>query len=264
MLINFTLVPLEEIQPWGPDEDPSLSWFGLTDGFYWIEAGESTLFEYSARAQAADASRYCNYQVVRLYEDLMEMLPHVLEPVPHRIASCLSADEASAWRVAFNRWCARNEDILDRDTFWDIFDAVATWSGKRYLDSGYLSPSTNIVIWSDAEDVFFDWDNRANLFEGQPAWTALQGRYQLPRNAFVAEIQSFHARLMAQMEKRVEKVLSGALSPRIRIDMPGLAREHAERCLTLEKALARPQQTDWQTTEKYINEILEAERGKPA
>ena len=39
MLFEFVLRPLEEVQPWGVDE-PTLHWFGLTDGWYWIEAGD--------------------------------------------------------------------------------------------------------------------------------------------------------------------------------------------------------------------------------
>jgi hypothetical protein len=35
---RFELRPLDEVEPWG-DDPPSLSWFGLTDGWYWIEAG---------------------------------------------------------------------------------------------------------------------------------------------------------------------------------------------------------------------------------
>jgi hypothetical protein len=263
MLFNFTLIPIEEIEPWSADDNLSLSWFGLTDGFYWIGVGESTLFEYSAHAQAADAPRFCNYQVVRLYEDLMKMLPHILEPIPHAIAQYLSGDGAAVWRLAYRNWCEQNSDVLDSDKFWDIVDATTTWSGERRLDNAYLSPSANIVIWSDEEYVFFEWDNTSDLINGQPAWSALHGRYQLSRSEFIKEIQSFHFRLIAQMEKRVEMMLSGVLSTKIKIDMKGLASEHAERGLTLEKAMSLSQQTDWQITEKYINEILQTNRDQP-
>jgi len=72
-LIEFQLRPLTEIQPWGDPQDPSLSWFGLSDGTWWINAGNQRLFEYSSHAVQLGAPRYCDYQVVRLHEDLIDL-----------------------------------------------------------------------------------------------------------------------------------------------------------------------------------------------
>jgi hypothetical protein len=47
MLFNFVLCPLEEITPWGNEDQYSLSWFGLTEGGYWLQVGEDQLFRYS-------------------------------------------------------------------------------------------------------------------------------------------------------------------------------------------------------------------------
>jgi hypothetical protein len=47
MLIDFTLLPIAMVQPWGRPDNLSLHWFGLTDGQYWIEVSENKLFEYS-------------------------------------------------------------------------------------------------------------------------------------------------------------------------------------------------------------------------
>lgn len=46
-LFQFELRQLDQIQPWGAPDDPNLHWFGLTDGWYWIQVGEDRLFEYS-------------------------------------------------------------------------------------------------------------------------------------------------------------------------------------------------------------------------
>ncbi|XVU21087.1 DUF5984 family protein [Actinoplanes sp. CA-054009] len=35
---RFELYPLDEVSPWG-GEQPRLHWFGLTEGWYWIEIG---------------------------------------------------------------------------------------------------------------------------------------------------------------------------------------------------------------------------------
>ena len=49
---NFQLKELDKIQPFGDDADRSLHWFGLTDGFCWINAGTQNIYEYSEEADA--------------------------------------------------------------------------------------------------------------------------------------------------------------------------------------------------------------------
>jgi hypothetical protein len=48
MLFNFTLLPLQELELWGSSDEQFLNWFRLTEGQYWIQAGQHALFEYSA------------------------------------------------------------------------------------------------------------------------------------------------------------------------------------------------------------------------
>jgi hypothetical protein len=42
-IFHFRLRELSAIQPWGQD-DPYLSWFSLTDGWYWLTLGGQELF----------------------------------------------------------------------------------------------------------------------------------------------------------------------------------------------------------------------------
>ena len=117
MLINFTLAPIEEIVPWGEPGSYSLHWFGLTYGEYWIQAGEAALFEYSDHARNAGINRYCDYQVVRLYEDLLDMLPYILEPVPEPLVPYICGERAKAWQNAYDAWRDRDDDVLIRIIF---------------------------------------------------------------------------------------------------------------------------------------------------
>ncbi|HEY8100086.1 MAG TPA: DUF5984 family protein [Burkholderiaceae bacterium] len=260
MLFNFTLAPVEKIQPWGTPGNLSLSWFGLTDGQYWIQAGESVLFEYSEHVRTEGEPRYCDYQVVRLYEDLLEMLPYVLEPIPPSLVQYISGDTAVEWQNTYELWFDQNEDPLESDQFWSVIEATGVWSAKRRLDTLYLSPSANIVIWSNTENVYFEWDNRKKVIDDKSAWTAIQGKYKLSRAEFNKEVQSFHSRLMDQMTQRVEQVLSGALSKEINIDLDGLKKEHEQRCRSLDKALSFHPQTNWQAVEQAINDLIHANR----
>lgn len=255
MLINFTLAPIESIVPWGEHGNYRLHWFGLTYGEYWFQAGEAALFEYSDHARHAGARRYCDYQVVRLYEDLIGMLPYILEPVPERLVPYVCGERAKTWRNVYDAWRDRNNDVLDMESFYEIADAAVMWSGKRQLDSAYLSPSANITIWSDQEYVHIEWDNRDRQFQGKPAWSAIVGAYRMPRDEFIEEIKSFHVRLMDHMAVRVGQVVAGCLSSDIQIDVPGLIGEHEQRTRSLDAVLKIVPETDWRQTERAIREI---------
>lgn len=255
MLINFSLLPIQDIAPWGSPGSHSLSWFGLTDGQYWLEAGSSNLFEYSNHAQSLGTKRYCDYQVVRLHEDLLDMLPYILEPVPASLVPHISGETGISWLKKVNQWYDEHENLIPENRLWEVIDAAIGWGGKRCLDNMHLSPSAKIVIWSDPESVHIEWDNREKLIDGQAAWSANLGAHKLLRSEFVHEVESFHTRLMNQMEERVKQVVAGVLNPEISIDFAALVKQHEKRCLSLQSALDVKAETDWSKIEKAIHEV---------
>jgi len=94
MLFNFKLTPLRDVVPWGVAGDsPTLHWFGLTDGQYWIDVGGQRLFEYNAAVRHAGDPACCAYQVARLVEDVNDMTPAVLKPVHADSAARISGSE---------------------------------------------------------------------------------------------------------------------------------------------------------------------------
>lgn len=251
MLFNFAMVPLEEVQPWGKPGRLSLSWFGLTDSQYWVQAGTSVLLEYSGVARRLGSSRYCDYQVVRLYEDVMALLPYVLEPVPADLIQYISGDRSCVQERA-TAWHAANSE-RDDDLYWEIIDGSSTWIGNRSLHFSYLSPSANILMWSDESLVHIEWDNRAKLVDGVCAWSAECGSHSLPRSEFKEEVRSFHKRLMDEMSVRVSRVVAGGLPADVHVDVPGLLREHEQRKLLPASAFELPSpHTDWQAVRKAL------------
>jgi hypothetical protein len=88
MRFTFQLRQMGAIAPWH-DADGShahLGWFGLTDGWYWIAAGAAEFFRYSqslvdkwtrgySGAPWLEALPYVDYQVSRLWEDVLGLLP---------------------------------------------------------------------------------------------------------------------------------------------------------------------------------------------
>lgn len=122
---GFELTPLAEVGTWGR-ETPRLHWFGLTDGWYWIELGEIRLLRFSADYEIP----YVDYYVVRLWEDLLGLLPAVLEEVPADLVGFLRSDHLG--------WNEVESDDAEAAIYW--------WS-DRYLDLGYLREPPTLCCW---------------------------------------------------------------------------------------------------------------------
>lgn len=258
MLFSFKLKPLSEIKPWGAPEHPSFSWHALTEGEFWIEAGESSLLEYSENARP-QGPRHCIHPVAQLHEDLMNMLPYILEPVPQALTPYLFGDTATAWWEAYEGWYDHNEASLEQSEALQRIDHDAhRLMYGRILDVSYLEENTHIAIWSDDESVYIGWDNRDATHGGHPVWTAGFGEFQMSRREFMAEVQSFHSRLIEQMAERIEQVRSGALPPGIMVDMDALAIEQDSRDDELHDALNLESETDWGAVQRALEEILES------
>jgi hypothetical protein len=158
-LFEFTLDPVEQICPWGEPPDLSLHWFGLSLGSYWIDLGTTRLLEY---LPLPGWPVHVDYQLARFHEDVLDILPEILEPVPSDVivrfpeGSIIGADQH-----LLRRW-----ETFDEAP--DDLDLAREKLGARYLDTGYLSPSACIWFWSDADNVIVEWDNRDRLNDGKP------------------------------------------------------------------------------------------------
>jgi hypothetical protein len=255
MLFNFTLLPLEEIRPWGGPGDLSLHWFGLTDGRYWIQVGASTLLEYSRSAQEQGVSRFCEYQVARLYEDVIEVAAHALEPVPEDLIPHISGAGRKRTLKRMSAWCNKNAERDDHSDYSTV-DAACVWIGQRELDTAYLAPSADTVLWSDESMVHIEWDHPDKLVEGAAAWSAPFGSYSLTRSDFLAECLSLHERLMTEMSERIERTVSGAFPPEVRLDAEELLREHERRRrLSMSDLVRLPASTDWPAVRHALKQI---------
>lgn len=262
-LFDFELRDLGQVQPWGAPEDPNLHWFGLSDGMYWLNVGDDKLFEYSSEArERLGFSQYCDYQVVRLYEDLLEITPYVLEAVPSELRRFVAPSDGGPWDQHWHAWCALPESLLTTSDGTDLLEAGAVWLGKRALSSLHLASPANISMWSDTAQVHVCWDNRSREIQGVPAWSAQVGMYSISRETFLEEVREFHSRFMSQMAKRVELVVAGGLPDGIRVDLEGLAREHRNRSRPIDQNLAAPSTpTDWARVASAV-QTLEALRSE--
>lgn len=213
---RFGLTPVRDIQPWGGDT-PSLSWFSLTDGWYEIKAGGHHLLRHRD-------GTHVDYYVVRLWEDVLDALPEVLEPVPDDLVPFLAGDP-STW--------------LPTDS--PETEAAADWHGQHSLDMGYLQSAPHIRWWRTVSE------SGGDLMT--VTWTHAQdvddGRVTLPTTDFVAAVTGLHRDLFAAMEARVTTLEATGPPPGVEIDLPHLRHEQQDRATWLRRALERTRETDW-------------------
>lgn len=111
------------------DIEGRLSWFDLTDGWFWLEVGDKELFRYTESSLWREVVHpYVDYPVVRLWEDLLEILPEVMESVPPDLIEILAADLFVD---------------LDCEELPAEADPVIAWYASHALDTGYLTNSVH-------------------------------------------------------------------------------------------------------------------------
>ena len=183
------------------------------------------------------------------------MLPSIMEAIPSRLIRYLSGHSGKVWQGKLSSWSNEQFDVMDEEEYWRLSGHAGVLSYNGFLDSAYLSPSANMLMWSDEKSVHIEWDNTGKLFDGKPAWSALEGHFEMPREEFVKEVQSFHSRLIEQMASRVSRVVAGTLPIEIRIDFPGLLSEHEQRRNAFLEALSNTVTTPWDEVERAVQVI---------
>lgn len=249
MRFEIDLAPLAEIQPWtdGKGQDPHLSWYGFSDARYRIQVGSEYLLSYSDEKVANSAKRYpgdyvgpcVSYIGARFWEDVLDMIPDVLRPVPTALSELLEQGycDINALGDRFYDWNATDE-LPDARTM-DILDAATAWVQDRLLDNGYLSRCSNIWMWSTEETVCIAWDNRGVQIDGLTAWSAKQGIYRQSRDKFMAAVRSFNDRFIAQMAARVAEITTSWDRPEVRVGLEGLKEEQVLRAEYFDQVLDR-------------------------
>jgi hypothetical protein len=249
MLFHFQLDATEDIAPWGGDDQrPNLHWYGLTSGWFWIEVLDQELFRYSQAvlehwattySEFQPALPYEDYQVARYWEDLLNMLPAILDPIPEELARQVATPDE--WKRRQERawhWQEGQEGQAAWDTCYDAFG----WWGRRTWDAFHLSKPPQLWIWRVENTIHLRWDNREITLDGLPVWEATTGEVTMPVSAFMEEVTSFHARLLTAMEMRVAAARKNWPRPEVEIDLNALAREQKRRSGWLANAWGQDQQ----------------------
>ena len=222
---RFRLRPLADVEPWG---DRGLHWFALTDGWYWIEVDGHRLFHHPSNADTGPSSPV-DYYVVRLWEDVLEVLPSVLEPVPADLVDHMTSDQ-DAWYGA---------GVEDAEVALD-------WYGSHFMYTSYLAASPHILWWrsvADRDTITVDWRHSAG--RGLDCAVPRQGRASVSTELFLRAVEEFDRELIDAMDRRIAEIEAGGLDPDIQLDIEQLRQEHQLRSGTLAAALRHVSATDW-------------------
>jgi Family of unknown function (DUF5984) len=231
---RFRLRPITEVSPWGPDR--RLHWSGLTDGWYWIEIDGLELLRYAPQTGRtwigdgpAAPTSYVDYYVVRLWEDVLDLLPAVLEPVPDDLAELMSSDPGN--------WVSLDEAHTE---------AAADWHGSHALDMSYLRCPPSIRWWRrivDSHDhTIVAWQHES----GEIEFTAPRnGHATMPTSEFVGAVEELDRELLAAMEERIAELEGSGPTPGVHIDMQQLRAGHQYRATWLQRRRTQAPATDW-------------------
>jgi hypothetical protein len=248
---RFSLRPLPDVVPWGGDH-PRLHWFGLTDGWYWIEVGGHELLRYSDRTlerwALADGGvgaemPYADYYAVRLWEDVLEMVGQLTEPVPPDLVGFVSGELP---------------DWPDEDVSPDAEEAVI-WHSRHSMYMGPLTNAPRIRFWRTVVDgcdtVTVAWKHQG---ESDIEFAApVSGRIVVPTGSFDTAVSAFDRELLAGMEERVAELEASGPPPGVALDLEQLRREQHDRARWLPRARARQVGTDWAVVRAGARELAE-------
>ncbi len=250
MLFNFCLTPVEKIQPWGKGDDLELHWYGLTYGCYWLLAGDVELFRHSEEfpkkygwTDYYGCLPHEDYQVAHLWQDVLDILPDVLLPVPQVLTEKLAAPNFQAWRAAVYQWALSKPNGLQKPAY----GYANEWARKRHLDHMYLIAGPRIWLWNDGTFIHLEWDNREQKIDGIPKWSASMGSWRLTVEAFLDEVRAFDHAFLHAMQQRVMQVARGWNRPDVHIDKGQLAWQQHDCVTHLAQSLAKAQNhtEDW-------------------
>jgi len=238
--VKYELDDLDVVPSWGKPGECSLHWFGLTSGRFWIETPAGNLLEYTAAIQELwSPGPHPDYYVARPFEDLVSILPAILEPVPADIATRI-AD--ARWRAKTEQWCDSAKD----GERWDQWYAASRWWYNRCLDMGHLKHAPRFTFWRVQETIFFQWkaDDKEN---GVPVWTLPEGQVSIDAPAFETAVTRFCEELLGDMEQKVRSIQqNGWKRTDCVLDVEALVHEQEARRDFFHKMRTEPHTTDWQ------------------
>lgn len=248
MTPRFELAAVESIEPWGTPSDPSLSWFALSLGDFWIELGRDELFRYTPEVLAmwTLSSPHPDYQIAAFLRDLHASVGPALAPIPIELARIVGDIERLAELDSSTR---RAADAIDKDGALMLGALAWRWLGERSPCMSYLVQYPRFHFVRIGDEIQIAYDNRDRLINGIPVWTAQLGATRLSIAAFVSAVTDVSAALLDAMAARLDDLEHYRVSPRAPVDLASLREQHTTWTNELSASFApTPPEVPWAET----------------
>lgn len=257
--INHILQRPEKIIPWG-DKEKSLSWFGLTDGLLWIEAGDGIIYEYKEPHfnEWDEPIIYNDYQLSRFLEDFFGTFSFVAESVPDYLYNDIETIDER-----MEMWKALYFDLDDEEYdefYFGVYDELYATIYQRSFDSGHLVGGPYIGCFRNGDNIKIIWKSDYKDENGKSVWTTPKGIYEMKYSDFVNEVFRFYKAFETDMDKQVEIVRDNGI-PGVYVDVLGLCRENELRKEEFEQKLGflksgSNSKTDWNKISELYNRMM--------
>lgn len=257
---RFEMDEISAVEPWGEPSQRNLHWFGLTSGRYWMETpvGEPLRFTAEIQETWGAPCLHVDYYVARLFEDLEEVLPAVLEPVPPDIAQVVTDRE---WAARAARWVEQDCDEAEGKRRWALYERALAWWWDRGFDTGYLRFGPRFSIWRTGDRVHFRWATRNNEDQGVRVFADPEGECMIDAREFEASAHEFCREVLRTMRRRVEQIeAEGWTRTDCMVDVPALIAEQNSREANFERVIRQEHQTDWNRVRVNLGELLHGMR----
>ncbi len=277
-LFKFGLLPIEDVCRFHSEHGSKLlNWYGLTDGWYTIDAGGVKLFRRNphlieATPQWQWRTPYLDYLVIHLHDGVLDLLPHALDPIPPDVLDWVRTPELhKAFDERSYRWSdifwtpgseqptsAELEKSASHSDFWR--HAAGWWLEAPNLAGGSWPGQPDVRIWSEGGSVFIRWNECKQVETTTGLRWNIQppGEYSLPIATFIAEVRQFHTLLMEQMRHRLDIAKHNWPLPQVHFNIEEAEREHAWRSRTFDEAMekARKARRDWDKVRWAMAEVI--------
>lgn len=222
MKFNYLFKPLD-ILICELKESNKISWFNLTDGCYNIEFDDVNLFEYNDTIVNENGmlSKNLDYYVIRIVEDIFEVLMNTKKPMPEEIFKLVNTIEKSKKMELIIEETLRNVSYEEYEKSLGLFKIVS----PGCIDTAYLNPGFDNHFFhvSDYLYIFYDCETIDNI------WSAKKGIIKINYKDFVNEFKLFVYNFMNDMEKRINETICF-----LNVDLLDLKKEHNERLNSFE------------------------------
>ena len=208
-LFNYELKTVTECAfPINKNGKKNICWFWLTDSSYYIKLGETKLFDLSSESMKKYDFKSCfdDYYYIRQLEDLFEILPTISNPMPEDLYEYIYNEKKyKKLTSCFDFWIDEQKDFSNKDDI--LYENICNFLSYGRLDTGYLNVKCSCFFYHVGDQIIIHYDFEDFDEENNPVWTAKSGRFILPYEEFLDEIEDLLNRFFCDMEKQISNAV---------------------------------------------------------